>query len=120
MQSLTLYENEKKILDAALASGGGHIDLPTPGKAVQLRHRLYSFRKIFRERNVLTPYDNLTIPKLLPGECRVTIKTKIIEGVFVPDPQGTPAPAPVPPVDGKDDDLFAIAKQIAGDILGDD
>lgn len=117
--SLSLYTNEKTILDAALAAGGGHIDLTTPGKAVQLRQRLYTFRKLYREAYPNTPYDCLTIPKLAQGRTRVEIKVKEIEGVFVPKTGGKPVKAPNIEI-AADDPLLLEALNIAGDILGDD
>lgn len=84
------YSDVKPILDAALAQGGGTYEAPTPGAAVQFRHRCYAFRKAFREASEsASPYDRLVLRKLRKGETRVRIEPNILPGTFVPA-GGTP------------------------------
>lgn len=116
--SLVLYEQEKKVLDAALASGGGHLDFATSGKAVQFRHRLYTFRKLYRESvDPASPYDRLSIPKLAKGQTRVYIEVKTLGTVFVPKEGGEPVAGPEPMI-ADNDPLLLDALNLAEDILG--
>lgn len=81
---LGMYEDVKAILDAALSSGGGSVELATPGAAVHWRHRAYKFRKLFAETTKSSPYDALTFPRLTPGSCVVEIRPLAQPAIFKP------------------------------------
>lgn len=68
-----MYEDVKKILDSAIASGGGIVTLPTPGQAVRWRQRAYEFRKLMRAKSDWSVYDRLVMRKLEPESCDVEI-----------------------------------------------
>lgn len=90
------FSDVKMILDQALNSSGGVFTAPTPGKAVAFRHRAYSFRKAYREacKTEVSPYDRLTLRKLLPGEASVRIDFIVQQGTFTPnDAEVIPDPA---------------------------
>lgn len=79
------YSDVKPVLDAALAHGGGTYEAPSPGAAVQFRHRCYAFRKAFREASEsASPYDRLVIRKLAKGQTNVVIEPNTLPGTFVP------------------------------------
>lgn len=114
--SLVLYENERKTLDQALASGGGTVSFTTHGQAVQFRKRLYAFRKLYRDKNPMSQYDRLIMPRLSPDSTTVVIDVNEMKGVFIPNPEGKPVTPPESFIED-DDPLFLIAKDVANDIL---
>lgn len=100
----------KAVLDSALATNASHgeicgtVAFETSGKAVNWRQRAYRFRKLWREhRDINSPYERLTLPKLEPGETSVTIKMTGVPAVF------TPA------VVNDDDPLLNVARDLAKD-----
>lgn len=87
---ISLYSNERRILDAIVAAGGGTYTLPSPQAATKWRARAYMFRKLFRDLAAekyanlegfvpTTPYDNLvmTIEK---GSPAVIIRFRSLDG----------------------------------------
>lgn len=118
MKSISAYQDEKKILDAALASGGGTLQFETPGQAIHFRQRVYTLRKILRENAspAMSPFDRLTIPSLKKGQTEVRIEVSKIKAEFVPDPTGQPVVPDMAEVP-EDDPLLVEALKIAGDIL---
>lgn len=88
------YHDIKVVLDAALAHGGGTYSAPTPGAAVQFRHKCYTFRKAYREASHLaSPYDRLIIRKLPKGATEVVIEPNTLPGTFTPA-EGPPVEPP--------------------------
>lgn len=85
-QVATQYRDIKPILDQCLLSSGGTYNAPTPGNAVQFRHRCYAFRKAYREAvaPAASPYDLLTIRKLPKGATQVVIAPVAAPGTFTP------------------------------------
>jgi hypothetical protein len=86
IQLAAAYADIKPILDQCLAHGGGVYEAPTPGAAVQFRHRCYAFRKQWREAMAgeASAYDRLTIKKLAKGQKRVEIVPLRASGTFTP------------------------------------
>jgi hypothetical protein len=111
---LGMYDDVRQVLDAALQSGGGSFELPTHGKAVHWRQRAYKFRKLYAEilasdkSTAMSPYDRLTLPKLLDDSCVVVIKVREMVGTFIPNRE--PYESTEVPVPG--DELFDVAKNI--------
>lgn len=100
----------KAVLDSALATNASHgevcgtVAFATSGKAVNWRQRAYRFRKLWREhRDINSPYERLTLPKLEPGETSVTIKMTGVPAVF------TPAQI------SNEDPLLSVARNLAED-----
>lgn len=110
-QVTTQFADVKEILDKCLHHGGGSYVAPSPGSAVQFRHRCYTFRKAYREAvaPAASPYDRLTIRKLAPGSTRVEIAEARAPGVFIPA-DGDPVQVE-PPVED-DDPLFQEAMEL--------
>jgi hypothetical protein len=112
---LGMYDDVRAILDAALQSGGGSLELPSYGKAVHWRQRAYKFRKLYAEILAqdkslsMSPYDRLTLPKIEPPDCTVVINVREMVGTFTPNRE------PYSPVDMPviGDDLLDAAKSIA-------
>lgn len=128
---LGMYDDVRAVLDTALQSGGGALELPSYGQAVHWRQRAYKFRKLYaeilaRDKSLaMSPYDRLSMPKIYPSDelikrgctaedaelyCRtVIVKVREAVGTFLPNREPL---APVEmPVMG--DDLLEAAKDIA-------
>lgn len=117
---LGLYDDIRRVLDAALSSGGGSFELPTYGMAVHWRQRAYQFRKLYAETLAsddsfsMSPYDRLTMPRIAEDSCTVVIKVREAVGMFTPNREPTEQiGVPVP-----GDDLFDVAAGIAKKIKG--
>mgnify|MGYP003443860708 FL=1 len=111
-----MYEDVRKILDAALENGGGEVELRSYGAAVHWRQRAYKFRKLFVDTvQARSPYDRLTLLKTPEGSPIVTIRIKEQPAVFRPINRDA-APAQVDP------ELMSEAEDLAkrlglGDVL---
>jgi hypothetical protein len=104
----------REILDAALASGGGQVELPTHGEAVHWRQRAYKFRKLYAQTVPHSSYDQLSLRD--PGAgCVVEIRKAGQLAKFSPA-QGEAAIAVPEPTN---DPLFDLAKSIADKLDGD-
>lgn len=110
--SLIRYEPEQKILDQALASGGGEVECPDHGSAVRFRQRCNEFRKKYREHNPQSPYDRLVLPRLTGNVVKIEVATA--PGTFTPKVGGKAIPGPEALTILADDDeiLFDIAQSI--------
>lgn len=112
---LGMYDDVRKILDAALAAGGGSYELPSYGQAVHWRHRAYKFRKLYAEiiadknATATSSYDRLTFPTVPKDSSTVVIKVIGQHGTF------TPANDPyMPNTEVIDNDmLFDVAAELA-------
>lgn len=121
---LGLYDDIRPILDAAMQSGGGQIELPDHGKAVHWRQRAYQFRKLYadiltqKDKLSMSPYDRLSMPKI-PDEGKLNDNVVVINvreqiGIFTPNREPyNPVEVPV-----MGDDLLDTAKEIAKKIKG--
>lgn len=114
LASIGQLSDVKTVLDEALAMNLPHgaqcgtLSFDTPGKAVNWRQRAYRFRKLWREhRDINSPYETLTLPKLEPGATEVIIKKTGVPVTFV---RSVPA---------EHDDLLDVAKDVAKGLLGD-
>lgn len=112
---LGMYDDVRAILDAAMQSGGGSLELPSYGQAVHWRQRAYKFRKLYAEilaqdkSLAMSPYDRLTLPKIALDDCTVVIRVREAIGTFTPNREPyTPVDMPV-----IGDDLLDAAKSIA-------
>lgn len=93
---LGMYADVKEILDAALASAGGELQMQSYGAAVHWRQRAYRFRKLFAETlgpKQLSPYDVLTFPRIDEDSSTVVIKIQQTAGKFVPAKPAVHEPA---------------------------
>ena len=110
---LGMYDDVRKILDAALQAGGGSYELPSYGSAVHWRQRAYKFRKLYAETiagdnsTAMSPYDKLTMPRIDLDSTIVEIKVRQAAGVFVP--ANEPYASPI----GLEDELFDVARELA-------
>lgn len=115
---LGMFDDVRQILDAAIASGGGSLELPSYGQAVHWRQRAYKFRKLYAQTLAsddsfsMSPYDRLTLPKLDDDSCVVIIKVREAVGTFTPNREPY-QPVDVPVVG---DELFEAARSIANKI----
>ena len=117
-RSLAMYEDVKKILDAAIATGGGTVTLASTGQAVRWRQRAYEFRKLARASTDWSIYDRITLRKVEPGSCDVVIAVIEQPAIFKPLEGGQPVIAPTAKNKPKPaDDLLDIASEIAKNIL---
>lgn len=113
---LGLYDDVRKILDAALQSGGGEFRLVTHGAAVHWRQRAYRFRKLYASTLssdnslAMSPYDKLTMPEIPKSSSTVVINVRAVKGEFIPREQ--PYNSDV----GPKDELFDVATEIADKI----
>lgn len=86
----TQFAEVKAILDAAIKAGGGTYTGSTYGRAVAFRHRMYTFRKAWRE--AISPhgsiYDRITLRSIVRGETAFRIEILREEGAFIPDEGG--------------------------------
>ena len=106
---LGMYQDVREILDAALASGGGQVELPSHGQAVHWRHRAYKFRKIYAETvDPQSPYDRLTFRVVDADSSTVVIKSIGQPARFTPA-EGQP---PVVPQELSGDGLFDLAQDL--------
>jgi len=119
---LGMYEDVRKILDAALEAGGGEVELKSYGAAVHWRQRAYKFRKLFADTvSARSPYDRLTLLKIPEGTSIVSIRIKEQPAVF--RPAATPYHGPtVTTAAPEEDDLMDEAAELAkrlglGDVL---
>jgi hypothetical protein len=88
-RNLGQYEDVRKVLELALANGGGRYVLDSAKATFRWRQRAYMYRKLLREELVakreqfgtstITPYDSLLIT--LSGNC-VIITISAPSGVF--------------------------------------
>lgn len=110
-RTLAMYSDIQRVLDAALAAGGGTYRCPAHGTAVHWRQRAYAFRKLFRETMSAhhSPYDTLTFKKVEEGSCEVIIAVIETPGKFIPNNE---APAP------EEDELLAEAQALAEKLDG--
>lgn len=103
------YDDVRTILDVALSTNGGEVELPTHGEAVHWRQRAYRFRKLFAETiSANSPYDKLSFPRIEEGSRKVLIKVGVTKAVF------TPANSVAAPIDESDPHLqasLAIARK---------
>lgn len=115
---LGMYEDVKRILDAALATGGGTYTLASHGLAVNWRHRAYRFRKLYATihgEDKMSPYDRLTFKAVEADSSTVTIALmgESQAGVFTPREGGDPLDISVP-----DEDLLIFAESLKKKIEG--
>jgi hypothetical protein len=89
MKSPSQYSDVAKVLDAALAAGGGLYRLPTSGKAIRWRQRAYGLRKLLieidekRKQGLApagSPYDTMILRIHESDPCVVRIETLQPEG----------------------------------------
>lgn len=111
---LGMYSDVRKIMDAALAAGGGEYVLPAYGKAIHWRQRAYQFRKLFAELlgpNKESPYDAIIIRRPAEGSGKLLLDIRVLEGDFRPaaEPAAT---------DTSGDDLMDFASSLAAKIKG--
>ncbi len=101
------FDDVRLILDAALASNGGEVELPTHGEAVHWRQRAYRFRKMFAETiSAISPYDKLSFPRIEEGSRKVIIKVGVTNAIFTPaNTTFTPVP--------EDDPVLQAALEVA-------
>lgn len=88
-KNLGQYEDVRKVLELALANGGGRYILESDKATFRWRQRVYMYRKLLRAdlearreqfgTTAVTPYDNLLIT--LSGNC-VIITISAPVGVF--------------------------------------
>jgi hypothetical protein len=106
---LGMYADVREILDAALAAGGGEVELPTHGEAIHWRQRAYKFRKMYAELvEINSPYDQLSFRD--PGAGAVIQIVAAGKAVKFRPAQGETPLASAPEIN---DPLFDIAKSIA-------
>lgn len=119
VNSLTIYEDVKEILDAAVMAGGGTFTLDSHGAAVHWRQRAYKFRKAFRETTTRSVYDRLTLPQVAKDSCDVIIRVMEQKGTFTPTSNPVMVAQTSEPMTPEEDVLLAHAKALAADIDGD-
>lgn len=77
------YGDVKLILDKALASGGGEVELTSYAEAIKWRIRAYRFRKLYAEQvTINSPYERLSFPRISPGSNKVIINFGAQDAVF--------------------------------------
>ena len=113
---LVQLEDVKEILDVALQTSGGEVQLPSYGAAIKWRQRAYQFRKLYAECvQSPSPYDRLTIKALAKGDTTVTLRMIEQRATFKPKATFRGASPIV-----EDDPLLEAARKLAeekGDIL---
>lgn len=113
---LGMYADCRKVLDAALAAGGGEYECPDHGAAVHWRQRAYRFRKLYATtlgEKAESPYDILVMPRIPDDSGTVRIVVRQQAGVFRPLEGGTPfTPKGV-------DELEAAALKLSQELDGD-
>ena len=110
-----MYSDVRAVLDSALEHGGGIFRCDTYGMAVHWRQRAYKFRKLYAEMmgvKAESPYDQLVLHAILPGETVVNIRIRQRQGVFEPA-DGATMPA------DEIDELEAAAARLAASLGGD-
>lgn len=121
-RTLAMFDDVKQVLDQAVAAGGGSVKLADDGKATHWRHRAYTFRKMYAETVEWSPYDRLTLRKVIPGTGTVTIDVIKQDAIFTPAEAGIPiTPQPkaalrkpaAKPAPQLDPDLLATATEFA-------
>lgn len=98
---LGMYSDVRAVLDQALEHGGGEFTCETYGAAVHWRQRVYKFRKLYAETlgpKAESPYDQLVLGRILPGENVVQIRIRQRQGVFTP---ASGATLPVDPLEAE-------------------
>jgi hypothetical protein len=116
---LGMYDDIRPILDAALSSGGGRLELASRGMAIHWRQRAYKFRKLYAQILAsddsfsMSPYDRLTMPtppdEGEPDDNVVIINVREATGTFTPNREPY-VPVDIPVVG---DELLDVAKEIA-------
>lgn len=110
---LGMYSDVKQVLDACLETNGGTYTLSTYGEAVHWRQRAYRFRKLFAETlksHELSPYDVLTLPRIVEDTSVVVINLQQAKGTFTPNRE-----AAIPEIPETDDllgDAMALAERL--------
>lgn len=116
-RSAAMYDDVRQILDSAIESGGGVVQLTSPGQAVRWRQRAYEFRKLMREKSDWSIYDRITLRKLEPGDSHIVIAVIEQTAIFTPAEGGKPVLSkPSKVKKSRPDNLEEIANIIAGEI----
>lgn len=102
------FDDIKAILDVAVATGGGKVELASYAEALKWRTRAYRFRKLYAERVPHSPYDRLSFPQPAKGQNYVMIETHAQAVNFVPAVQ-----APTTSIVPDDDPALAYALKLA-------
>lgn len=101
---LGAFADIKAILDVAISTNGGRVELGSYAEALKWRTRAYRFRKLYAEQVPNSPYDKLAFPQPARGEAFININTHKQDAVFVPKEPGF---TPIVP----DEELLAKAKR---------
>jgi len=115
-RNLSTYRAVIQALDTAIKGGGGYIPLPSHGQARYFLQRANMARKLLRERDGHTPFDEWTFRV---DDVRFLVEPAVMPSVrSLDDNRAIPPAAPrdfSPPLieDAEDAELYARARNLA-------
>lgn len=74
------YADIEKVLDTALANGGGTLVLENENQVIRWRQRAYYYRTLLRAENMVTKYDSMSLEA---DKNRIKISFASALGVFI-------------------------------------